>query len=103
VKNKMAQDINDFIKRIQEDFLSDMQAKMGDVLGGTGIFGKTGTMDPYMILGLNRDATDEEVKSRFRELARLLHPDTSAVKGTSFLFQLVNLAYNMIVREKQHG
>ena len=31
--------------------------------------------DPYSILGIGRDATDEEVKTAYRELARKYHPD----------------------------
>ncbi|NPA95692.1 MAG: DnaJ domain-containing protein [Thermodesulfobacteria bacterium] len=32
-------------------------------------------LDPYKILGLNRDASLEEVKSAYRRLVRILHPD----------------------------
>lgn len=31
--------------------------------------------DPYSILGVSRDASDEEVKNAYRELARKYHPD----------------------------
>ena len=31
--------------------------------------------DPYKVLGLDRTATDEEVKKAYRELARKYHPD----------------------------
>jgi molecular chaperone DnaJ len=40
---------------------------------------KTGVpRDPYEVLGLARDATDQQIKKSFRQLARELHPDVNA-------------------------
>jgi DnaJ-domain-containing protein 1 len=58
-------------------------------------------LDPYRVLGLDKSAPDEEVKRRYRELARKLHPDTAEVKGTEFLFQVVNAAYEQISQERR--
>ena len=37
--------------------------------------------DPYTILGVNRDATDDEIKKRHRRLVRDHHPDTLIAQG----------------------
>jgi DnaJ-class molecular chaperone len=57
-------------------------------------------VDPYRILGLDRSASDEEVKKRYRALAHKLHPDTSGEKGTECFFQMVQIAYEVIKRER---
>jgi DnaJ-domain-containing protein 1 len=57
-------------------------------------------LDPYQVLGLDKSASDEEVKRRYRDLIRKLHPDTAGVKGTEFLVQVVNVAYEQISRER---
>ena len=31
--------------------------------------------DPYKVLGISRDATDEQVKEAYREMAKKYHPD----------------------------
>jgi len=69
-------------------------AKLGQLGDSTGF-------DPYMVLGLSQDCSDDEVKRRFRELARMLHPDTSTCQGTGFLFMLVNASYEHIAKERQ--
>jgi len=57
-------------------------------------------LDPYQALGLNRSASDEAVKKRYRELLFKLHPDTAGVEGTAFLLQMVLAAYEMIKEER---
>jgi len=34
--------------------------------------------DPYEVLGISRDASEQEIKKAFRQLARELHPDVNA-------------------------
>ena len=57
-------------------------------------------MDPYQVIGLDRSASDGQVKKRYRELMFKLHPDTAATKGTEFLFKLVMAAYQQISQER---
>jgi len=54
----------------------------------------------YAILGLERTASDEEVKHCYREILMRIHPDTAGVKGTGFLTQMVVEAYHQIGRER---
>ena len=61
--------------------------------------GKAG-IDPYRVLGLEKTATDDQVKKRYREMVVKLHPDTAGVKGTEFLFQIVTAAYQQISKER---
>jgi len=64
------------------------------------LVGKPEGFDPYRVLNLDRSATDEEIKKRYRELLIKLHPDTAGVRGTDFLLQMMIAAYEMIKRER---
>ncbi len=66
-----------------------------------GMVGQQPGFDPYQVLGLDKSATNEEVKGRYRVLVAKLHPDTAEVKGTSFLFQMVVAAYELIKKERK--
>jgi len=50
-------------------------------------------MDPFAILGVDMNATKEEVKKAFREKARTAHPDTG---GSNIEMTKVNAAYEAI-------
>jgi len=49
--------------------------------------------DPYSTLGISKNATDAEIKSAYRKLAKQCHPDAG---GDETKFANVSNAYNMI-------
>ena len=62
--------------------------------------------DPYKILGISRDATDEEVKKAYRQLSRKYHPDANVNNPNKDkaeeMFKLVQQAYQQVMYERQH-
>jgi molecular chaperone DnaJ len=49
--------------------------------------------NPYQILGVNRDATDDEIKRAYRKLASQHHPDRG---GDTQRFQEIQVAYDTL-------
>jgi hypothetical protein len=56
--------------------------------------------DPYMVLGINRSATPEEIKTAYRQLANRYHPDKVAHLGEEFR-QLAEKRFKEIQRAYQ--
>lgn len=54
--------------------------------------------DPYKVLGVARDATDEEIRRAFRKLAKQLHPDLNPANRAAAeeRFKKVSAAYEII-------
>ena len=86
---------------MQPESFFNYVVKMGlDLSSITERIGQPGGYDPYRIMGLEKTATDAEIRYRYRELLHKLHPDTAGVKGTSFLLQMVNSAYQQVATER---
>ncbi len=54
-------------------------------------------MDPYKILGVSSDASDDDVKKAYRKLAKQYHPDVNKEEGAAEKFKEVQNAYDTIM------
>jgi len=52
--------------------------------------------DYYEVLGVPRNASDEEIKREFRKLAKLYHPDRNREPGAEDKFKEINEAYQVL-------
>lgn len=53
--------------------------------------------DYYSILGLTKNATDIEIKTAFRKLAKVYHPDKNPDPNARHLFELILKAYDTLI------
>ncbi len=51
----------------------------------------------YKILGVNIDASEEQIKRAYREKAKLSHPDVSKSGNSNVRFQLLGEAYQTLI------
>lgn len=53
--------------------------------------------DPFAILGIDREATDKEIKKQYRELSKTMHPDKG---GDEEAFKELTKAYKALTDEE---
>ncbi len=63
--------------------------------------------DPYKVLGVSRDASEEEIKKAYRTLSRKYHPDANINNPNKDqaeeMFKTIQQAYNQIMKEREGG
>lgn len=63
--------------------------------------------DPYQVLGVSRNASDEEIKKAYRMLSRKYHPDANIHNPNKAQaeakFKEIQQAYQQIMKEKSQG
>ena len=64
--------------------------------------------DPYSVLGVDKNATEEEIKAAYREKARRYHPDNfgdnpAAAELATEKMQEINDAYDQIINSRKKG
>ncbi len=64
--------------------------------------------DPYSVLGIDKNASEEEIKAAYREKARKYHPDNfgdnpAAAELATEKMQEINEAYDNIINSRKKG
>ncbi|KAF9926434.1 hypothetical protein BGZ67_008102 [Mortierella alpina] len=52
--------------------------------------------DFYKVLGINKDASDSEIKKAYRKLALQMHPDKNGAPGADEAFKIVSKAFTVL-------
>lgn len=64
-------------------------------------------MNPYQILGVSPQASDDEIKKAYRKLSRMYHPDANINNPNKAQaeekFKQVQQAYDTIMKQRQQG
>lgn len=60
-------------------------------------------IDPYVILNVKHDATDDEIRQAYRRLAKKYHPDRCADKKLSEKMKEINNAYHTLMKNRREG
>ncbi len=64
-------------------------------------------IDPYKVLGVSRDAADDDIKKAYRKLSRIYHPDANVNNENKDKaeekFKEVQEAYKQIMHEREYG
>ena len=58
-------------------------------------------MDFYELLGIKRDATKEEIKKAYREMAKKYHPDVNKSKDANQIIISLNEAKSTLLNDEK--
>ena len=61
------------------------------------------TTDYYEVLGVSRDASDEQIKKAYRKLAMKVHPDVASDAGSAERLKEVQEAYEVLHDENKRA
>lgn len=60
--------------------------------------------DPYLVLGVSHDASEDEIKAAYRKLAKKYHPDLNGGSAQAEAkMKEVNEAYTFLIKHKKQG
>ena len=106
--NKMCHPVTKFDQKLWEllDDLKETLAKANGPVSYTHL-DVYKRQDPYSVLGVDQNASDEEIKKAYRELARKYHPDNYQNNPLADLaeekMKEINEAYDAITKSRAGG
>jgi curved DNA-binding protein CbpA len=59
--------------------------------------------EPHEVLGVDEDASEEEIKGAYREKVKRYHPDVSDAEDAETVFRRIHEAYNSMMSEDRGG
>ena len=57
-------------------------------------------MNPYQTLQIQQPATQQQIKSAYRRLAKQYHPDVNKAPSAPILFQAINTAFELLSKKQ---
>ncbi|KAG0221961.1 hypothetical protein B0O80DRAFT_459435 [Mortierella sp. GBAus27b] len=75
-------------KPVERDYTPDQVAAVKKIRSCGGDF--------YKVLGVNKDASDAEIKKAYRKLALQMHPDKNGAPGADEAFKIVSKAFTVL-------
>ena len=62
---------------------------------------KDALLDPYVVLGVQRKATMDDIKRAYRKLSQTYHPDVNSEEGAKDKFIEISVAYSVLGDEDE--
>ena len=94
IKKEMNKGMGKVLNGMMKDFMKKYGKLMPNIQSGL-----SSQIDPYQILALKPEASNDEVNERYKYLMNVLHPDKVG-ESTNFLAALVNIAYSQVCLQR---